>query len=426
MLFLGILHLLIASFHAKKSSPQQLIRCINKHQPYEPSLSSWVEALDDKPLAVNIARAWWSRKDGGNVPLTIVTQLSLERLPQLDAQCKSYRGPISAALYIPLTGSLEAQQAALEAAIRRAGDFHAKSELSNRSCALDVLLAYENWADQNGTLLFPLNILRNYARLQARTRLIALYDVDLLVSKTLWLHLSQNKSFVDWLLNLTSGTRHRLEENDPPGLLILPAFISLEQSKLNVGHSPAHIAEMATLADKEDLLLMWHKIIDRFDPSERGHNATQYERWMTSSDPYEVKYEFRYEPWVIGDRFAVKWYDYRFRGYGQNKIVHLEHLNQSRFRFIVSPSAWLIHRPHSHAQTKLQHRDDFLEAQAEHKHLNYHTVFGHSTLLGANVSKEIRRGSYRPRVDQASVACSKRLPWWRSRRRKKWPQQSQE
>lgn len=47
-----------------------------------------------------------------------------------------------------------------------------------------------------------------------------------------------------------------------------------------------------------------------------------------------MKYEFRYEPWVVADRLLVPWYDARFRGYGQNKIVHLEHLNSSGFRWV--------------------------------------------------------------------------------------------
>ena len=57
-------------------------------------------------------------------------------------------------------------------------------------------------------------------------------------------------------------------------------------------------------------------------------------RWMNASEQYTVKYEFRYEPWVICDRLLVPWYDARFRGYGQNKIVHLEHMNWTGYRWV--------------------------------------------------------------------------------------------
>ena len=71
-------------------------------------------------------------------------------------------------------------------------------------------------------------------------------------------------------------------------------------------------------------------------------------RWFNTSEQYSV-------PWVICDRLRVPWYDSRFRGYGQNKIVHLENMNWTGYRFIVHPEAWLIHRRHPHAKAKLQH-----------------------------------------------------------------------
>lgn len=35
------------------------------------------------------------------------------------------------------------------------------------------------------------------------------------------------------------------------------------------------------------------------------------------------------------NRKAVPWHDVRFRGYGQNKIVHIAHTNASGFTFMV-------------------------------------------------------------------------------------------
>jgi len=58
-------------------------------------------------------------------------------------------------------------------------------------------------------------------------------------------------------------------------------------------------------------------------------------RWFNTSEEYTVMYEFRYEPWVICNRILVPWYDARFRGYGQNKIVHLEHMNWTGYRWVA-------------------------------------------------------------------------------------------
>lgn len=44
------------------------------------------------------------------------------------------------------------------------------------ACALDVLLAYEVFDSEVTSVMYPFNILRNMARLQARTPVIALVD----------------------------------------------------------------------------------------------------------------------------------------------------------------------------------------------------------------------------------------------------------
>ncbi len=46
----------------------------------------------------------------------------------------------------------------------------------------------------------------------------------------------------------------------------------------------------------------------------------------------------------MADRFAVPWHDVRFRGYGNNKIQQIAHTNASSFKFVVLPTAFIIHR----------------------------------------------------------------------------------
>lgn len=55
-------------------------------------------------------------------------------------------------------------------------------------------------------------------------------------------------------------------------------------------------------------------------------------RWFSTADAYEVKYELRYEPWVMCDRRSVPWHDNTFKGYGLNKIMHLEHMSSLGYR----------------------------------------------------------------------------------------------
>ena len=56
------------------------------------------------------------------------------------------------------------------------------------------------------------------------------------------------------------------------------------------------------------------------------------DRWLNTTEGYEVEFASSYEPWVICDRMDTPWYDSRFRGYGKNKIAHLEVLNHSGYR----------------------------------------------------------------------------------------------
>ena len=106
-------------------------------------------------------------------------------------QCNSWPGPISAAMYIALDSSFGPNKtgAALDAAITQARAFHALAE-RNMACQLDLMLVYERFSSARATVLYPVNTLRNYARLQARTPLVGLFDADMLPSLTLFIHLS--------------------------------------------------------------------------------------------------------------------------------------------------------------------------------------------------------------------------------------------
>ena len=60
-------------------------------------------------------------------------------------------------------------------------------------CQLDIMLLYETVVDEVMKVMFPINTMRNYALLQAKTRLVAMVDVDLIVSNTLlqWLQVGK-------------------------------------------------------------------------------------------------------------------------------------------------------------------------------------------------------------------------------------------
>lgn len=52
----------------------------------------------------------------------------------------------------------------------------------------------------------------------------------------------------------------------------------------------------------------------------------------------------RCEPWVLGHREAMPWFDARYRGYGYNKIQHLAVLGETKYNFVVLHDSYCVHR----------------------------------------------------------------------------------
>lgn len=87
--------------HAADSPNNNVVMdCLNRNQPRQWK-TSMRHALRDEMSAVPLAGAWSSRHPP-KVPATLVTQLSLDRLKQLEAQCRSWSGPISSVVYMAL------------------------------------------------------------------------------------------------------------------------------------------------------------------------------------------------------------------------------------------------------------------------------------------------------------------------------------
>lgn len=81
---------------------KQLQSCINSNQP-DNSITTWQKVLDEKPTRLTVSHITWSqRSPSSQLPLTITTGLSLDRLYQLKAQCMGWPGPLSAVVYLAI------------------------------------------------------------------------------------------------------------------------------------------------------------------------------------------------------------------------------------------------------------------------------------------------------------------------------------
>lgn len=132
--------------------------------------TSWADFLTDTPACLFVARVWWSPRRP-TMPAVLVTQLSADRVLQLTSQCSTWRGPLAAALHVALPWAVggqlsDASRYILAAAERRIDAMYEASEEAGH-CQLRVMLVYELLAEPRAASLYPVNSLRNYARLMA-------------------------------------------------------------------------------------------------------------------------------------------------------------------------------------------------------------------------------------------------------------------
>eukprot|EP00798_Chlamydomonas_sp_ICE-L_P005378 gene5378-5598_t len=187
---------------------------------YEAKPMTWQSAMSDDPASVASVGVWWSSRLTPEVSVTVVTQASVDRVPQLYSQCRSWRGPLSAALYVPLyqeEGTLDHLTAnnvqILEVAAEKVQELFLEVDQDPRACQLDIVLLFELYTERRAALLYPINLLRNIARAQARTPLLALVDVDMLLNAQLYRELADE----EYSQHLIAGAAAKK-------VFVLPAF----------------------------------------------------------------------------------------------------------------------------------------------------------------------------------------------------------
>jgi hypothetical protein len=112
----------------------------------------------------------------------------------------------------------------------------------------------------------------------------------------------------------------------------------------------------------------------------QGHRATRYEDWYDcpSSDDgggeggtddvvnsYPIEYEHQFEPYVVGSKRGVHYFDDDFRGFGYNKAYWLAEAHLRGYRFEVLCDVFVVHAHHSESAKGERKKDDRTEGLAE-------------------------------------------------------------
>ncbi|XP_069327375.1 xylosyl- and glucuronyltransferase LARGE2 [Eulemur rufifrons] len=237
--------------------------------------------------------------------VTLVAQLSMDRLQMLEALCRHWPGPMSLALYLT---DAEAQQF-----LRFV---EASPVLSARQDVAYHVVYREG-------PLYPINQLRNVALAQALTPYVFLSDIDFLPAYSLYDYLRAS------IEQLGLDSRRK-------AALVVPAFETLHYRF----SFPTSKAELLALLDAGAL----HTF--RYHEWPQGHAPTDYTRWREAEAPYRVQWAADYEPYVVVPRDCPR-YDPRFVGFGWNKVAHIVELDAQEYEFLVLPEAFTIHLPHA-------------------------------------------------------------------------------
>ncbi|EGG13592.1 putative glycosyltransferase [Cavenderia fasciculata] len=240
--------------------------------------------------------------------ITIVTQVSVERLERIAWMADKWRAPISAAVYI-----------------KNDNEIHNVTSLINNSYSVtqfvDIHLLFAN------KTRYPVNTLRNLSIKKASTKWVLLMDADFI--PPLDLH-DTIQTHVD---RLELDSDHN--QNDLVSFVV-PSFAS-------------SLPRFQLPDDKESFIQSVKSqtiVPTNLNVCPKCHSPTNYTRWYNESIPYEVEYQWIYEPFLVFRTDQVEPFDERLKGYGFDKNSHTFGMAVQGFTFMVLPDSWIVHMNH--------------------------------------------------------------------------------
>ncbi|CAN7938798.1 unnamed protein product [Ixodes hexagonus] len=246
--------------------------------------------------------------------VTLVAQLSMDRLQMVEALCKHWEGPISLALYMS------------DSEVQQFLSYTLSSEILQSRKNVGYHIVYKD-----GTF-YPVNLLRNVALQQVNTPFVFLTDIDFLPMHGLYEYLKRSV----FALGLESSRKPKAACVDNLQALIVPAF-ETQRYRLSF---PKSKAELLSMLDMGTLFTF------RYHVWQKGHAPTNFAKWRTATTPYRVNWEPNFEPYVVVKR-DVPEYDKRFVGFGWNKVSHIMELHAQGYEFVVLPNGFMVHMPHA-------------------------------------------------------------------------------
>ncbi|XP_077996785.1 xylosyl- and glucuronyltransferase LARGE2-like [Glandiceps talaboti] len=292
--------------------------------------------------------------------ITLVTQVSMDRIDVLEKSLEYWNGPMSIVLFVPTKSETKDTDHEWKR-------YYINKKLNNPKFTTQTIVTavYANTVNDE----YPVNYLRNLAIKQCQTTYMLLLDADFIPSP---------------------GFREKFKSHLTEGIgmntlnhiaLVVPVFEFTEgledlpqmpETKEELhgqlfGTSPK-ILPFHILLNNEIHVQISHEYNCTYNTvlyynSPESHRATDYNRWYGAKDSYPVTmYQDKYEPYIVlKKRERMPYYDERFTGYGMNKVTHVMELLAAGYELAVLPDVWAIHIPHRSTTYSMQFLQDPLK-----------------------------------------------------------------
>ncbi|GFU20863.1 LARGE xylosyl- and glucuronyltransferase 1 [Nephila pilipes] len=273
--------------------------------------------------------------------VTLVTQVSMERLATLERSLQLWEGPVSLVIYVATKQHSEKSSFEWQR-------LYIQKKLKNIKLASSSHVTLVFGDLKNGD--YPINALRNIAIRQVKSKYMFLLDADFQPSPYF-----QQK--------FSAAVKH--SNFNQKAAFVVPAFEYIELPQRS-DNAPQTKEELLQLLHREEPFILPFRISE----SSESHRITDYWKWYRADKSYSLNtFCDKYEPYVILRKTsAVPFYDERFSGYGMNKVTHITELFAANFTFTVLPDVWVLHLPHkisSYAIEFLQNAHQRLQNRME-------------------------------------------------------------
>eukprot|EP01080_Neovahlkampfia_damariscottae_P010004 gene10004-2323_t len=236
--------------------------------------------------------------------LTITTHLTVDRLNFLIENVKSFKGPISASIFIKNNEEL-----------LQLMEIHSNNFELRKYVTFHLILLNKKF---KVPFIYPTNLMRNIARRNVKTFFFLAMDVSFIVAPNLY-QMTTNNILMKIFTHFPSKFKT---------LLILPCYHQFYKTR------PQHKGEIKKY--------LYRGRIKRFE--QWSHKISNFEEWeRNSKEFYDVTSKFEYsEPFYISTKEEPEFSE-RYIGCGRDRLSHLAMMKMMGFKFFVWGKQFLVH-----------------------------------------------------------------------------------